>query len=151
YWPLLDFGTLDAQVDLADLQTHEQLVRYKRTILAAVQDVDTAISNYGAQQDRLPNLGSAFAASQLAVALANQRYERGLTDFLNVLDAERQGYELEQQYAAAQQTAAEELVALYKGLGGGWEGYQSVPPIRQPQPAIVAMFRRLFAPPDPGK
>ena len=151
YWPLLDFGTLDAQVDLADLQTHEQLVRYKRTILTAVQDVDAAISNYGAQQDRLRNLARALVASQRAVSLANQRYERGLTDFLNVLDAERQGYELEQQYAAAQQTAAEDLVALYKGLGGGWEGYQSVPPIREPEPAVIAMFRRLFAPPDPGK
>jgi NodT family efflux transporter outer membrane factor (OMF) lipoprotein len=151
YWPLLDFGTLDALVDLADLQTHEQLVRYKRTILVAVQDVDAAISNYRAQQDRLRNLARALVASQRAVALANQRYERGLTDFLNVLDAERQEYDLEQQYAAAQQTAAEDLVALYKGLGGGWEGYQSVPPIREPQPAIVAMFRRLFAPPDPGK
>ena len=151
YWPLLDFGTLDALVDLADLETHEQLVRYKRTILTAVQDVDAAVSNYGAQQDRLHNLGRALVASQRAVALADQRYERGLTDFLNVLDAERQEYELEQQYAAAQQTAAEDLVALYKGLGGGWEGYQSLPPIRQPQPAIVAMFRRLFAPSDPGK
>jgi NodT family efflux transporter outer membrane factor (OMF) lipoprotein len=151
YWPLLDFGTLDALVDVADLQTHEQLVRYKRTILAAVQDVDAAISNYRAQQDRLGNLEHALVASQRAVALANQRYERGLTDFLNVLDAERQGYELEQQYAAAQQTAAEDLVALYKGLGGGWEAYQAVPPVRTPDPAIIAMFRRLFSASDPAK
>jgi NodT family efflux transporter outer membrane factor (OMF) lipoprotein len=151
YWPLLDFGALDALVDLADLQTHEQLVRYKRTILAAVQDVDAAISNYRAQQDRLGNLEHALVASQRAVALANERYERGLTDFLNVLDAERQEYDLEQQYAAAQQSAAEDLVALYRGLGGGWEDYQAVPPIRAPQPAIIAMFHRLFAPSDPGK
>ncbi len=151
YWPLLDFGTLDALVDLADLQTHEQLVRYKRTILAAVQDVDAGISNYRAQQDRLGNLGHALVASQRAVALATQRYERGLTDFLNVLDAERQEYDLEQQYAAAQQTAAEDLVALYKGLGGGWEGYQAVPPVRTPDPAIIAMFRRLFSASDPAK
>jgi NodT family efflux transporter outer membrane factor (OMF) lipoprotein len=151
YWPLLDFGALDAQVDLADLQTHEQLVRYKRTILAAVQDVDAAISNYRAQQDRLVNLGHALVASQRAVALATQRYERGLTDFLNVLDAERQEYDLELQYAAAQQTAAEDLVALFKGLGGGWEGYQAVPPVRAPQPAIIAMFRRLFSASDPAK
>jgi NodT family efflux transporter outer membrane factor (OMF) lipoprotein len=151
YWPLLDFGTLDGLVDLADLETHEQLVRYKRTILTAVQDVDAAISNYRAQQDRLGNLGRALVASQRAVALANQRYERGLTDFLNVLDAERQEYDLEQQYAAAQQTAADNLVALFKGLGGGWEGYQAVPPIRAPQPAIIAMFRRLFSASDPAK
>jgi NodT family efflux transporter outer membrane factor (OMF) lipoprotein len=152
YWSLLDFGTLDALVDLADLQTHELLLNYKRTILNAVQDVDSAIANYAAQQDRLRSLGDALTASQRAVDLATQRYDRGLTDFLNVLDAERQEYDLEQQYAVAQQIAADNLVALYKGLGGGWEGYQSIPPIHAPQPAILAMFRRLFAAPsDPTK
>jgi NodT family efflux transporter outer membrane factor (OMF) lipoprotein len=150
-WPLLDFGTLDALVDVADLRTHELLVNYKRTVLNAVQEVDSAISSYAAQQDRLRNLGDALAASQRAVSLASQRYDRGLTDYLNVVDAERQEYDLAQQYAAAQVAVADEFVALYKGLGGGWENYQSIPPIRQPQPAIVAAFRRVLAPEDPLK
>jgi len=51
----------------------------------------------------------------------------------------------------SQMTAAEQFVALYKGLGGGWEEYQSIPPIRQPQPAVVAAFRRVLAPEDPLK
>jgi NodT family efflux transporter outer membrane factor (OMF) lipoprotein len=150
-WPLLDFGTLDALVDVADLRTHELLVNYKRTVLNAVQEVDNAISTYAAQQDRLRNLGDALAASQRAVSLASQRYDRGLTDYLNVVDAERQEYELAEQYAAAQMAVADQFVALYKGLGGGWEQYQSIPPIRQPQPAVVAAFRRVLAPEDPQK
>jgi NodT family efflux transporter outer membrane factor (OMF) lipoprotein len=150
-WPLMDFGTLDALVDVADLRTHELLVNYKRTVLNAVQEVDNAISAYAAQQDRLRNLGDALAASQRAVSLASQRYDRGLTDYLNVVDAERQEYELAEQYAAAQVAVADQFVALYKGLGGGWEQYQSIPPIRQPQPAVVAAFRRVFAPEDPLK
>lgn len=150
-WSLLDFGTLDAEVDVADLFTRELLQRYKLTILSAVQDVDGAIDDYAAQQDRLRNLGDALTASQRAVTLANDRYDRGLTDFLNVADAERQEYELEDQFAAAQQTAAEDFVALYRGLGGGWEQYQSVPPIRQPQPAVIAAFQRLLSPEDPSK
>src|SRR5262249_16519518 len=141
-WPLLDFGTLDALVDIADLRTHEQLINYKLTVQNAVREVDTAITSYAAQQDRLHNLGDALAASQRAVSLATQRYDRGLTDFLNVVDAERQQYDLELQYASAQTTVAEQYVALYKGLGGGWEQYQSIPEIHQPQPAIVAAFRR---------
>ena len=60
----------------------------------------------------------------------------------DVLDAERAEYALEDEYAAAQQTAADELVILYKALGGGWEQNQSLPPIRRPQPAIEAAFRR---------
>jgi len=150
-WPLLDFGTLDALVDVADLRTHEMLVNYKRTVLNAVQEVDNAINGYAAQQDRLRNLGDALSASQRAVSLATQRYDRGLTDYLNVVDAQRQEYDLAAQYASAQMTAAEQFVALYKGLGGGWEEYQSIPPIRQPQPAVVAAFRRVLAPEDPLK
>jgi hypothetical protein len=39
-----------------------------------------------------------------------------------------------------------QLVTLYKALGGGWELHQFIPPIRQPQPAIIAATRRLLAP-----
>ena len=39
-----------------------------------------------------------MVSSQRAVSLATQRYERGLTDFLNVVDAERQAYDIEEQY-----------------------------------------------------
>src|SRR5579883_531789 len=150
YWPFLDFGTLDALVDIQDLRTHERLVGYKQTVLAAVESVDSAIANYRAQADRLLRLGDALVASQRAVTLASERYERGLTDFLNVLDAQRQEYDLEDQYAVAQQAAADQFVALYKGLGGGWEQFQTTPPIRQPQPAILAAFRRLLAPSQDG-
>jgi NodT family efflux transporter outer membrane factor (OMF) lipoprotein len=150
-FPLLDFGALDAQVNVADLRTHALLTGYKQTILRAVQEVDTAMSNYVAQQDRLRNLGEALAASQRALSLASQRYDRGLTDFLNVVDAEREQYDIEEQYAAAQVLVGEQFVALCKSLGGGWEQYQSIPPIRQPQPAIIAAFRRLLAPEDPLK
>lgn len=150
-FPLLDFGTLDALVNIADLRTHELLINYKRTVLLAVQEVDTAMSGYNSQQDRLRNLGEALAASQRALSLATQRYDRGLTDFLNVVDAEREQYDLEEQYATAQVVVGEQFVALYKGLGGGWEQYQSIPPIRQPQPAIIAAFRRVLAPEDPLK
>jgi NodT family efflux transporter outer membrane factor (OMF) lipoprotein len=144
YWNVLDFGTLDALVQEADLRTQEQLAVYRKTVLNAVQEVDGAIADFAAQQDRLRDLNDALTASQRALDLAQQRYDRGLTDFLNVLDAERQQYELEDQYAAAEQSAADDFVALYRALGGGWENYQAVPPIRQPQPAIVAAFSRFL-------
>ena len=145
-FPLLDFGTLDALVDIADLQAHELLVNYKRTVQGAVQDVDTAMVSFLAQQDRLASLGDAVAASQRAMTLATERYNRGLTDFLNVVDAQRQEYDLEGQYAFALMSLGEQFVGLYRALGGGWEQFSGPPPIRTPQPAIVAMFRRLLNP-----
>jgi NodT family efflux transporter outer membrane factor (OMF) lipoprotein len=144
-WPLLDFGALDAQVDIAHLQAHASLVNYRRTILSAVQQVDAAVDGYSAQQERLRNLGDAMVAAQRAVDLATARYNRGLTDFLNVVDAERQFYDLQEQYAAAQVAQGEQFVQLYKSLGGGWQDYQDVPAIRRPQPAIIAAFRRTLS------
>jgi outer membrane protein TolC len=151
YWPLLDFGALDAKVSIADLQTHERLLSYKRIVFEAVRDADTAIGNYAAEQDRLTNLDVAMVASERAVSLASQRYDRGLTDFLNVVDAERQQYALENQYAATQQSAADAFVGLYRALGGGWEQYQSVPSIHRPLPAVLAIFRRAAVSEGPQK
>ena len=144
-WNFLDFGALDAVVDIANLRTREQLVAYRATIIRAVSEVDAAISAYQAQQDRLSDLGDALTASHRAVSLGTDRYERGLTDFLNVLDAQRQEYVLEDEYARAQSATANAFVALYKALGGGWENYQSIPPIRRPRPAVIAAFARLFS------
>ena len=144
-WPILDFGALDAQVDIADLDARSKLAQYRKTILNAVQEVDTAMTAYQADQQRLQKLGDAVVAGQRAVDLANARYERGLTDFLNVVDAERQFYELQEQYAEGQVAQGDEFVKLYKSLGGGWQNYQAVPDIRLPQPAIVAAFRRALS------
>ena len=148
-WPLLDFGALDAQVDIADIAAHASLVNYRKTILNAVQQVDTSIDGYQAQQARIEKLGTAMTAGQRAVDLATARYNRGLTDFLNVVDAEREFYDLQEQYAEAQVAQGEQFVQLYKSLGGGWENYQAVPAIRRPQPAIVAAFRRILSPSEP--
>ncbi len=143
-WPLLDFGAIDAEVDIADLEAQASLMNYRRTILNAVQDVDTALDAYAAEEARLKDLGLAMLAGQRAVELATERYNRGLTDYLNVVDAERQYDDLQEQYASAQVAQGEQFVQLYKSLGGGWENYQQVPAIRRPQPAIVAAFRRVL-------
>lgn len=145
-WSILDFGALDALVQISDLRSREFFFIYKQTVINAVQEVDASFSAYTGQQERLRQLSEALAANQRAVSLATQRYDRGLADSLNVIDAERQEYELEQQYVQAQQTAAEQFITLYKALGEGWEKYQSIPPIRKPQPAILAAFKRLLNP-----
>jgi NodT family efflux transporter outer membrane factor (OMF) lipoprotein len=146
YWPLLDFGALDAQIEIATLQTHAALVAYKQAILTAVRQVDDAIASYRAQQQRLKSLDRALAAARQATQIATERYDRGLTDFLNVLDAERQEFDLEARHVATRQTAADDLVALYKALGGGWSLDEVIPPVRTPLPAALAAAKRVLAP-----
>jgi outer membrane protein TolC len=60
-------------------------------VLNAVREVDTATDAYAAQQDRLRHLADAVAAAKLAATLATERFDRGLIDSLNVIDAKRQG------------------------------------------------------------
>jgi len=149
YWPLLDFGALDAQVSIATLQAHGQLIAYKKALITAVQDADGAIADFAAQRERLKNLGDALVASERAVSLAQQRYDRGLTDFLNVVDAEHQQFTLQDEYTRSLQSAAEAFIHLCMALGGGWESYQNVPPVRRPEPAVIAGVRRLVTRDEP--
>ncbi len=144
YWPLLDFGVLDGLSEMADFEVRARAAYYRRTVLRAVAEVDTALSTYRSEQVRIQALAAAVAASADALRLARERYDRGLSDFLNVVDAERQAFGLEAQYAEAQTVALEQYVDLFRALGGGWEDGPEVPPVRAPQPAVVAAFHHLF-------
>jgi outer membrane protein TolC len=141
--PVLDFGRLDSLIIAQEFKTQELLVNYRKAIVVAVAEVNSAIARYRAARQRLKDLQTALAESRGAVDLALERYDRGLTDFLNVLDAQRQQFEMEQQTVSAEEDAAIAFVMFYKALGGGWERYDVLPPIPAPQPAIGAAIRRL--------
>jgi NodT family efflux transporter outer membrane factor (OMF) lipoprotein len=144
YWPLLDFGRLDALIDIQEQRTYGSYVNYRKTIIVAVEEVDQAIKQYRYDLAQQKALGVALAASRRAVDLAMERYERGVTDFLNVLDAQRQEYLLEDQNAVAEEVSVLQYVAFYKALGGGWELYDELPPIPAAQPAVIATVRRVL-------
>jgi NodT family efflux transporter outer membrane factor (OMF) lipoprotein len=144
--PLLDFGTFDALASAADFRTQEMLLSYRRAILSAVQEVDDALTDYDAERSRLASLDHAVDAGKRALDLANKRYDRGLADFLNVLDAQRQLFELQDQYALSEGETATQFIAVCKALGGGWEGVAPPPAPPAPQPAIIAATRRALDP-----
>jgi NodT family efflux transporter outer membrane factor (OMF) lipoprotein len=143
YWPILDFGRLDALIDIQEFRAREMVANYRKTVIGAVEDVDQAIKQYRYAQAQLKAVAAALAASQRAVDLAMERYERGVTDFLNVLDAQRQEYALEEQNAIAEEAVLIQFVAFYKALGGGWELFDDLPPLPDAQPAVIATMRRL--------
>jgi outer membrane protein TolC len=64
---------------------------------------------------------AAVEESRQATALSNELYTRGLSDFLSVLDAQRQQLAAEDDLARSDTAVVTNLVALYKSLGGGWE------------------------------
>ena len=137
-YPLLDFGTADARRQAADEFTLERLADYRKTVLVAVQQVDNALTGYDADRGRLAALARAVAAAQRALDLANQRYDRGIIDYLNVIDSQRQLFTLQDEYATSEQAAVSDFVGVCQNLGGGWQGFPPPPPLRQPLPAVLA-------------
>ena len=90
-------------------------------MLKSLEETENALVAYGHEKDRQEKLVAAVEASRQATMLANELYTRGLSDFLSVLDAQRQQLASEDDLAQSDTAVLTNLVALYKALGGGWE------------------------------
>ncbi|EDT38650.1 secretion protein HlyD family protein [Burkholderia ambifaria MEX-5] len=99
----------------------ETALAYRRAVLVALRDVDNALAVYRTDQARAAALDDAVKAEQGALELARDRYRKGLSPFLDVLDAERQWSQGRQQAVEGALQTTTDLVALYKALGGGWQ------------------------------
>jgi len=105
----------------ANARQEQALAAYERTVLTSFEDVENALVSYANEQVRYDSLSRSVAANRRALDLANELYTKGLGDFLRVLDAERSLYQAEDQLVDSQRAVTQNLVALYKALGGGWE------------------------------
>jgi len=128
HWPIFNAGALRAAVKVRDAQQEQALVRYEQTVLQALEEVHDALTGFITEQDRRQSLEAAVGANAEAAELAEGLYRQGLTDFTNVLDAQRQLYQSQQELRQSETTVTTALVALYKALGGGWEMGQPLQP-----------------------
>jgi NodT family efflux transporter outer membrane factor (OMF) lipoprotein len=140
-WPLLDFGTVDANIQAQDQATRAQSANFRKVVLSAIAEVDNSLTTYDAERLRLDSLGRAIADARRALDLATQRYDRGIIDYLNVLDAQRSLYALQDQQAVSENLAVADFVTVCQSLGGGWEGFPPPAPLKAPLPAIFATLR----------
>jgi NodT family efflux transporter outer membrane factor (OMF) lipoprotein len=120
-WRLLDFGRIRARIDAADARQQQALAAYEKTVLTSLEDVENALVAYSKEQVRLDSLSRSLAANRTALTLASERYTKGLENFLSVLEAERSLYQAEDQWVESQRAVTQDLVALYKAFGGGWD------------------------------
>lgn len=119
-WAALDLGRVRSRIQIANAQTDAALAGYEATVLVALEETEGALVTYGHAQSRRDTLEQAAVASSRAANLARQRFEGGLTDFLNVLDAERDALTAQDSLAQSRTQTATSLIAVYKALGGGW-------------------------------
>jgi len=119
-FPFLDIGRVRQRVGVADAGQEEAQASYNSTVLQALEESQASLATYDRAHARLAILESAVTSSARAADLASQRFEAGLTDFLQVLDAERTRLDAENQLVVGRTAAAISLVAVYKALGGSW-------------------------------
>jgi NodT family efflux transporter outer membrane factor (OMF) lipoprotein len=119
--PIFQGGALVSNLRMSKAQQAEAAIDYRKTVLMALRDVDNALTVYRTDQARRDAIGESVAAQQTSFDLARDSYRKGITSFINVLDAERQLAQARQQYAQGTMQVSTDLVSLYKALGGGWQ------------------------------
>jgi outer membrane protein, multidrug efflux system len=124
-WAAFDLGRVRARISSARAQTDAALAAYEGAVLGALEDTEGALISYGRSQTRRDALQVAAAASDKAAELAQKRFEGGLIDFLEVLDAERTALSAELLLSQSRTDSATSLIAVYKALGAGWGGLKS--------------------------
>jgi outer membrane protein, multidrug efflux system len=120
-WAAFDLGRVHAEVAGSRARADVALAGYEQTVLRALEETEDALVTHARTRESLLEAADAAVASQTAARIAHTRYEGGLVDFLEVLDAERTQLEAEDRLAQSRTQAATSLIAVYKALGGGWE------------------------------
>jgi multidrug efflux system outer membrane protein len=121
-WAAFDLGRVHARVAGAKARNTTVLAQYEQTVLKALEETENALITHARSRDQLLHAADAAEASAAAAKLARVRYEGGVVDFLEVLDSERTELDAEDRLAQSRAQAVTSLVAVYKALGGAWEG-----------------------------
>lgn len=120
-WPVFSGGRIRAQIRAADARAAAALVRYERAILNALSDSETAINRYAAAGRTRAERDAARAAAAEAVDLARRRYRAGEEDLTALLQAQIALTSADRLSIQTHAAELQQLGALYKALGGGWE------------------------------
>jgi NodT family efflux transporter outer membrane factor (OMF) lipoprotein len=121
-WPIFTAGRIRQNIKVQDARQEQTLIRYEQTVLNSLEEVENALVACGKEQEHHQSLAQSEAANLRAVELADQRYRSGLVDFLNVLETQRSLLVVQDGLARSERTMGQNIVRLYKALGGGWEG-----------------------------
>jgi multidrug efflux system outer membrane protein len=120
-WAIFRAGAIRQNIEVQTALHEQALIAYEAAILSALEDIENALVAYAEEQNRRDSLQEAAEAAQRAAELAKLNYESGLTDFNNVLDAQRSLFSFQDQLAQSNATVTSNLIRLYKALGGGWK------------------------------
>jgi len=119
-WPIFDAGAIQQNIEAQSALQEQALVQYEAAVLHTLEEVENALVAYAEEQSRRNTLRKGAEAAQEAVQLSQYKYQAGLMDFGDVLDAQRSLLSFQDRLAQSEGTVTSNLITLYKALGGGW-------------------------------
>src|ERR1700730_874855 len=119
--PIFEGGQLRGTLALRESQQREAAILFQKTVLRAWKEVDDARTAYREAQRGRADIARSVTENQAALQVARQLYQEGAIDFLNVITAQAQLLQSENDLADSDTQIATYLVNLYRALGGGWE------------------------------
>jgi NodT family efflux transporter outer membrane factor (OMF) lipoprotein len=119
-WNIFDGGRVRNRIRVENARTEQALERYEQTVLNALEDVENAVVSYTQEGIRREALERSVMAARKSTELVGTLYMNGLTDFQNVQEMERFQFEQEDQFAESEGKVIQNLISIYRSLGGGW-------------------------------
>ena len=123
--PIFNWGKLQANIESKEALRDQSVLTYQATVLNAFKEVEDALVAYNNERTRKNSLSQAVQANQLALQLAKEQYLKGLSAYLDVLVIQRTLLQTQSSLVESEAKVSQNLVALYKALGGGWEDERS--------------------------
>ncbi len=124
--PVFNAGRTQAINDIAESAQREAVVRYEDAIVRALEDVENALVALDDERNRTQLLQSAAQSADAALGRAQSLYDRGQSDLLPLLDAQRVRLGVRVAANDAHTQLLLDSVQLYKALGGGWQVFEPV-------------------------
>jgi len=119
-WRVFDAGAIRNKIQVRTTRQEQALLHYQAVVLQALEEVENALTAFAKEQQRLERLEKAVEAAEKAQATALDRYQAGLVDFTDVLEAQRTLQSFQDESAQSRGAVTSNLIRLYKALGGGW-------------------------------
>jgi NodT family efflux transporter outer membrane factor (OMF) lipoprotein len=126
-WPFLNYGRIRNNVRVQDARLQQALVNYRETVLQAAREAEDAMARLIGARKKDAILSQTVASARRSNELSTLRYSEGYSGYERVLDAQQALFAQQQRYIANQGEIVSSLAALYKALGGGWDGTVGMP------------------------
>jgi NodT family efflux transporter outer membrane factor (OMF) lipoprotein len=118
--PIVDGGRRLAEVDRKKAALREAVANYQQKVLTAFQEVEDALVNNYATEQRVERLAETAQATGATLRLSTDRYLAGLVDYLPVLTAQRTDFDVSSRLLSARRQLLAERISLARALGGDW-------------------------------